>query len=148
MQQHDVIGDVKIFESTLSAKAKECLHEGCKEKKNGNGMKEPEEGNEQLRPKKGMTMKCVNEMQGTKENKNQNNNKHKELMCDEVIDEDEEHCAILKDNKSSKMSNEKESSDSAINNKNYKREENKSFRLIKNLKVNVKKAGKTHDLLE
>ena len=33
--------------------------------------------------KKGVSMKCVCEMQGMKENKNKNNNKCKELMRDE-----------------------------------------------------------------
>ena len=33
--------------------------------------------------KKGVSMKCVCEMQGMKENKNKNDNKHKELSCDE-----------------------------------------------------------------
>ena len=33
IQQHDVIGDVKIVESKLSAKSKECMHEWHEEKR-------------------------------------------------------------------------------------------------------------------
>ena len=56
--------------------------------------------------------------------------------------------ATPKDNKSNDMSNKKESRDGVINNKNHKRKENERFKLIKKLKGNVKKAGKTCDLLE
>ena len=49
---------------------------------------------------------------------------------------------MLKDDKSNKISNEKESSDGVIHNKNHKRKENESFKLIKKLKGDVKKVGK------
>ena len=51
-QQHDVIGDVKTFESRLNAKAKECMCEGCEEKKNDNDRNETEKENEWLQPKR------------------------------------------------------------------------------------------------
>ena len=46
------------------------------------------------------------------------------------------------------MSNEKESSDGAIHNENHKCKEKENFKLIKRLKGDIKKEGKTHDLLE
>ena len=52
-----------------------------------------------MKPKKGATTKHFCEMQGTKENENNDNDKHKELMCDEEKDEDEEHHTMLKDKK-------------------------------------------------
>ena len=100
-QQCDVIGDVKTFESKLSAKAKEHMCEGHEEKKNDDDRNETEKENEWLQPKKGVSMKRVCEMQGMKENKNKNNNNHKELSFDEEKDEDEEFCTMLNDNKSS-----------------------------------------------
>ena len=95
-----MIGDVKIFESKLSAKAKEHTHEGYEEKKNDNDRNETEKGNEWLQPKKGMTMKHVCEMQGIKENRNMNNNECKEMSCDDEKDKDEEHHTVLPDNDS------------------------------------------------
>ena len=69
-QQQDMIGDVKMFESKLSAKAKEHMHEGHEEKKNDNDRNETEKKNEWLQPKTGESMKYVCKMQGMKENKN------------------------------------------------------------------------------
>ena len=46
------------------------------------------------------------------------------------------------------MSNEKEGSDGAIHNKNHKCKENESFKLIKKLKGDAKKAGMTCNMLE
>ena len=77
MQQHDMIGNVKIVESKLSAKAKECMYETHEEKKNDNNRNETMKENEWLTPKKGVTMKHVCEIQGMKENENMNNNKRK-----------------------------------------------------------------------
>ena len=70
MQQCDLIGDVKTFESKLRAKAKAHMCEGYEEKKNENDRNETEKENEWLKPKKGVSMKHVCEMQGMKENKN------------------------------------------------------------------------------
>ena len=52
MKQHNVIGDVKTFDSTLNAKAKEHMHEGHKEKKNDDDRKEMETENEWLKQKR------------------------------------------------------------------------------------------------
>ena len=81
--------------------------------------------------KKGTKMKCVCETQGMKENKNNNNKQCEALMCDEEKDENEENHTMLKDNKSYKMSNEKESSNGVIHNENCKCEENESLNRLK-----------------
>ena len=52
------------------------------------------------------------------ENKNTNNTKHKELSFDEENDEDEEHCTMAKDNKSSTV---------ASNDKKHKRKVTKCY---------------------
>ena len=83
MQQHDEIGEGKIIESKLRAKAKEYACEGHEQKKNDDDMNETVIENEWMTPKKGMTMKHVCEKQEMKENKSMNDNKHKELSCDE-----------------------------------------------------------------
>ena len=101
MQQHDEIGESKIFESKSSANAKECMYEGYEENKNGEDRNETVIANEWLTPKKDVTIKHVCEMQGMNEDKNMNNNKYKELTCDKEKDEDEECHTMVKDIKSS-----------------------------------------------
>ena len=72
------------------------MQEVNKEKKNNAHRKRTETENEWIEPKKGMTMKGVCEMQGTTENKKDDYGKHKELMCDEEKDEDDECHTVFK----------------------------------------------------
>ena len=51
-QRHEMIGDVKIFESNLNAKAKDHMCEGHEEKKNINDRNETEKEKEWLQQKR------------------------------------------------------------------------------------------------
>ena len=86
-----------------------------------------------------MPKKRVCETHGRKAHDDENNNDHEALSDKERKEEELEHC---------KTSNEKESSDGAIQNKNHKCKENESFKLIKKLKGDVEKAGMAHGMLE
>ena len=112
-QQNERIGDVKMFESNLNAKAKDHMCEGHEEK-NNDERNEMEKEKEWLQPKKGVAMKRICEVQGMKENRNRNNSKHEVFSCDEEKDEDREHRTMLQDAESSAVATNDKNCESEV----------------------------------
>ena len=95
-----------------------------------------------------MSKKHVHETHGRKAHDNKNNKKYEELSDEEEKEEEQDH---------HKISNEKESSDGVMHDKNHKCKENEkhecegnneSFQLIKKLKGDVDKACAMHKNLQ
>ena len=126
-------------------------------------MVEEETENEWFQPKNGLSMKCVCEAHGKKEDKENNNKKHAKLAEDEEKEEDEEFHKTLSDEKCSDtkvivdsknktaMSNECKAiewhEDEGDHEKERKEVARASSKLVKEPKGDVEKARAMHEKL-